>query len=145
MIKRVRISMPVQVVIDALGPQEFSSRVAEIVPASDPGSRSSLVKIDLFDEKGKSGSPPGLRSGLYGKARFPVGQRQVIQVPQRAILQKGQLVGVFIVDPSNTVQLRLIKTGKPYGDRVEVLAGIEDGDRIIVEGMEKTKEGDRVQ
>jgi len=145
MIKRVRLAMPVRVVIDALGPQEFSSRVAEIVPASDPGSRSSTVKIDLSEEKGKSGNPPGLRSGLYGRARFSVGQRQAIQVPQKAILQKGQLVGVFMVDPSNTVHLRLIKTGKPYGDRVEVLAGIEDGDRIIVEGLEKAKEGDRVQ
>jgi multidrug efflux pump subunit AcrA (membrane-fusion protein) len=89
--------------------------------------------------------PPDLRSGLYGRARFSVGQRQAIQVPQKAILQKGQLVGVLIVDPSNTVQLRLIKTGKPYGDRVEVLAGIKDGDRIIVEGLEKVKEGDRVE
>jgi len=41
--------------------------------------------------------------------------------------------------------MRLIKTGKPSGDRVEVLAGIKDGDRIIVEGLEKAKEGDRVQ
>jgi len=145
MLRRVRVGMPVRVVIDALGPQELSSKVAEIVPASDPGSRSSTVKIDLWGEKEKSVSPPDLRSGLYGRARFSVGQRQAIQVPQKAILQKGQLVGVLIVDPSNTVQMRLIKTGKPYADRVEVLAGIKDGDRIIVEGLEKVKEGDRVE
>ena len=145
MIKRVRIAMPVRVVIDALGPQEFSSRVSEIVPASDPGSRSFTVKIDLFGEKGNTGSPTSLRSGLYGKARFSVGQRQAILVPQKAILQKGQLVGVLIVDPFSTLQIRLIKTGKTYGDRVEVLAGIEAGNRIIVEGLEKIKEGDRVQ
>jgi len=145
MLRRVRVGMPVRVVIDALGPQELSSKVAEIVPASDPGSRSSTVKIDLWGEKEKSVGPPDLRSGLYGRARFSVGQRQAIQVPQKAVLQKGQLVGVLIVDPSNTVQMRLIKTGKPYGDRVEVLAGIKDGDRIIVEGLEKVKEGDRVE
>ena len=145
MLRRVRVGMPVRVVIDALGPQELSSKVAEIVPASDPGSRSSTVKIDLWGEKEKSVGPPDLRSGLYGRARFSVGQRQAIQVPQKAVLQKGQLVGVLIVDPSNTVQMRLIKTGKPYGDRVEVLAGIKDGDRIIAEGLEKVKEGDRVE
>ena len=145
MIRRIRPAMPVWVVIDALGPQEFSRRVTEIVPASDPGSRSSTVKIDLFDDKGKIGSPPGLRSGLYGRARFSIGQREAIQIPQKAVLQKGQLVGVLTVDPSNTVQMRLIKTGKPSGDRVEVLAGIKDGDRIIIEGLEKVKEGDRVQ
>ena len=137
MLRKIRLGTPVQVSIDALGPQEVSSRVSEIVPASDPGSRSSTVKIDL--------SQPGLRSGLYGKARFSVGQKQAIQVPQKAILQRGQLVGVFIVDPSDVVRLRLIQAGKTYGDRTEVLSGINDGDRIIVEGLEKVKEGDRVQ
>ena len=137
MLRKIRLGTPVQISIDALGPQELSSRVSEIVPASDPGSRSSTVKIDL--------SQPALRSGLYGKARFSVGQKQAVQVPQKAILQRGQLVGVFIVDPSDVVRLRLIQAGKTYGDRTEVLSGINDGDRIIVEGLEKVKEGDRVQ
>ena len=139
MLGRVRPAMPVRVVIDALGPREFSSRVTEIVPASDPGSRSSTVKIDLFNEMGKV-----LRSGLFGKARFPVGQKQVLKVPQRAIMQRGQLVSVFVVDSSSILQLRLIKTGKPYGDQIEIISGINDGDRIVVEGLERVKEGDRV-
>lgn len=137
MLRKIRLGTPVQISIDALGPQELSGRVSEIVPASDPGSRSSIVKIDL--------NQPALRSGLYGKARFSVGQKQAIQVPQKAILQRGQLVGVFIVDPSDVVRLRLIQAGKTYGDRSEVLSGINEGDRIIVEGLEKVKEGDRVQ
>jgi multidrug efflux pump subunit AcrA (membrane-fusion protein) len=137
MLKKIRLGTSVQISIDALGPQELSGRVSEIVPASDPGSRSSMVKVDL--------SQPALRSGLYGKARFSVGQKQAIQVPQKAILQRGQLVGVFIVDPSHVVRLRLIQAGKTYGDWTEVLSGINDGDRIVVEGLEKVKEGDQVQ
>ena len=127
-----------------LDPRKLSGKVSEIVPASDPASRSFTVKIDLSDGKGQPSSP-ALRSGLYGKARFSVGQKQTIQVPQKAILQRGQLVGVLIVDPSDVVRLRLIQAGKTYGDRTEVLSGINDGDRIIVEGLEKAKEGDRVQ
>jgi len=145
MLKKIRLDTPVRISIDALGPQEFSSRVAEIVPASDPASRSATVKIDLFDEKGRSVGQPFLRSGLYGKARFPVGQKQVIRIPQKAILQSGQLVSVFIIDSSNIVRLRLIKTGKQYGDQMEVLSGMNDRDRIVVEGMERVKEGDRVE
>ena len=145
MLKKVRLDTPVRISIDALGPQEFSSRVTEIVPASDPGSRSSTVKIDLFDGKGGAVGQTVLRSGLFGKARFAVGQKQLIKVPQKAILQRGQLTGVFVVDPSNIVRLRLIKTGKQYADQLEVLSGLNDGDRIVVEGIEKVKEGDRVQ
>jgi multidrug efflux pump subunit AcrA (membrane-fusion protein) len=145
MLKKIRLDSPVRISIDALGPQEFPSRVTEIVPASDPGSRSFTVKIDLFDGKEGSIGQPVLRSGLFGKARFPMGQKQAIQVPRKAILQRGQLVGVFVADASNLLHLRLIKTGKSYDDQLEVLSGLNDGDRIVVEGLEKVKEGDRVE
>jgi len=145
MLKKIRLDTPVRISIDALGPQELSSRVTEVVPASDPGSRSFTVKIDLFVGKVGSIGQPGLRSGLFGKAHFPIGQKQLLKVPQKAILQSGQLVGVFIVDSSNILRLRLIKTGKQYGDEMEVLSGLNDGDRIVVEGIERVKEGDRVQ
>ena len=142
---RIRLGSPSQISIDALGPQEFSRRVTEVVPASDPGSRSSTVKIDLLDAKGSSGSQAALRSGLYGKARFSIGRKQILQVPLKAILQRGQLVSVFVVDSSQILHLRLIKTGKQYGDQLEVLSGLNDGDRIVVEGIERAKEGDRIE
>ncbi len=145
MLGKIRLGTSAQISIDALGPQEFSRRVTEIVPASDPGSRSSTVKIDLFGEKGEAISRPVLRSGLFGKARFPVGRRQILKVPQKAVLEKGQLMGVFVVDPSNILHLRLIKIGRQYGDQWEVLSGLNEGDRIVVEGSEKAKEGDRLQ
>ncbi len=145
MVKKIRAETPVRISIDALGQQEFSCKVTKIVPVSDPGSRSSTVKIDLFDGKGRPIAQPALRSGLFGKARFAIGQRQALRIPQKAILQSGQLVSVFIIDPSNIVRLRLIKTGKQYGDQLEVLSGLNDGDRIVVEGIKTVREGDRVQ
>jgi multidrug efflux pump subunit AcrA (membrane-fusion protein) len=145
MLRQIRLGTPSQISIDAAGPQEFSGRVTEIVPASDPGSRSSTVKIDLSDVKGSSGSRAVLRSGLYGRARFSIGQKQILKVPLKAILQRGQLVSVFIVDSSQILHLRLIKTGKQYGDQLEVLSGMNDGDRIVVEGIERVREGDRVE
>jgi multidrug efflux system membrane fusion protein len=145
MLRHIHLGTPVQISIDAIGPEKFSSRVTEIVPASDPGSRSSVVKIDLSDIKRNSGGRSVLRSGLYGRARFPIGQRQVLKVPQKAILQHGQLVSIFVVDPSNILRLRLIKSGKQYGDRVEVLSGLNDGERIVVEALDRVKEGARVE
>jgi RND family efflux transporter MFP subunit len=145
MLGRIRLGTPSQISIDAVGPEEFSMRVTEIVPASDPGSRSSTVKIDLLEVKGSSGSRAVLRSGLYGKARFSIGQKQILGVPLKAILQRGQLVSVFVVDSTQTLHLRLIKTGKQYGNQLEVLSGLNDGDRIVVEGIERVKEGDRIE
>ncbi len=145
MLKQIRLGTPSQISIDAIGPQEFPRRVTEIVPASDPESRSSTVKIDLLDVKGSSGSQAALRSGLYGKARFSIGRKQILQVPLKTILQRGQLASVFVVDSSQVLHLRLIKTGKQYGDQLEVLSGLNDGDRIVVEGIERVREGDRIE
>ncbi len=145
MLGKIRLGTPSQISIDALGPEEFSRRVTEIVPASDPGSRSSTVKIDVLEVKGSPGSRALLRSGLYGKARFSIGQKQTLKVPLKSILQRGQLVSVFVVDSSQNLHLRLIKTGKQYGEQLEVLSGLSDGDRIVVEGIERVREGDRVE
>jgi len=143
MVGKIRLGMPVKFSIDGLGSQEFSSRVTEIVPVSDPGTRSFTVKIDLSGET--LNSQGLLRSGLYGKTRFSIGQKQIIQVPSKAILQRGQLVGVFVVDASHLLKMRLIKTGKTYGDRIEVLSGIIDEEQVVVDGVENAKEGDEVK
>lgn len=135
---------PAHVAIAALGDRELTGRVAEIVPAADPASRSSTVKIDLPMDAGKEGAPSLLRSGLYGKARFTVGQKQALLIPQQAIVQRGQLIGVFVVDESNIARLRLIKTGKPHGDRIEVIAGLSEGERIVVENVGAISDGTKI-
>ena len=135
---------PAQVVIDAFGDRELTGRVAEIVPAADPASRSYTVKIDLPMEGGKDGTPSLLRSGLYGRARFTVGQKQTLLIPQRAIVHRGQLIGVYVLDESNIARLRLIKTGKPYGERIEVIAGLSEGERIVVEKVGAISDGTRI-
>jgi multidrug efflux pump subunit AcrA (membrane-fusion protein) len=135
---RVHMQETVQVRIDALGDEELAGKVVEIVPTADAASRSYIVKIDLP-------ATSLLRSGLYGKARFTTGQKQALTIPQKAIVQQGQLAGVYVVDESGIAHLRFIKTGKMHGDQIEVLSGISDGDRVVVEGLANLSDGSRVQ
>jgi hypothetical protein len=86
-----------------------------------------------------------LRSGIYGKARFVSGARNVLSVPQKAITQNGQLVSVFVVDQSGTARMRLIKTGEKIGERMEVLSGLNDGEQIVSEVFAQLKDGARVR
>jgi multidrug efflux pump subunit AcrA (membrane-fusion protein) len=124
--------------IDALGADVLEGGVSEITPAADPMSRSYTVKIDLPARQ-------GLRSGLYGVARFTSGRKQAILIPQKAVAQRGQLAGVFVVDDAGVARLRLIKTGKAYGENVEALSGLSDGERIVVDGVADVKDGVKVQ
>ena len=52
-------------------------------------------------------------------------------IPKTAISEQGQLNGVFIVDDRQTAHFRLVRTGKIYGDQVEVLSGLNDGQRYV--------------
>jgi multidrug efflux pump subunit AcrA (membrane-fusion protein) len=145
MVGRIRIKDSVSVRIDAYGSMEWNGSVSEISPASDPGSRSVMVKIDLTPKDIKTSPRPFLRSGFFGKVRFPSGERTLIALPAKAVFFRGQLQGVYIVDSTNVARWRLIQAGKTYGDRVEILSGIRDGERVVVEGLEKVQDGYRIE
>jgi multidrug efflux pump subunit AcrA (membrane-fusion protein) len=129
------------VLIDALGGTELNGRVSEIVPAADAASRSFTLKIDLPT----GASRMGVRSGMFGRARFGIAQQRALLVPQEAVVQRGQLTALFVVDESGIAQLRLIKTGKSHAGRVAVLSGLSEGERIVADGVAAVTEGNRVQ
>jgi RND family efflux transporter MFP subunit len=117
---------------------KLQGRVAEIVPAADTASRTFLVKIDLPRDC-------GCRSGEYGTAGFAVGQERRLSVPRQALVEHGELEGVFVANPQGVLEYRLVKTGKDLGERVEILSGISEGDRIAVSAVERLRDGVRVE
>ncbi len=120
----VRMGQAVPVLVDALSDTELKGKVVEVVPAADPGSRSFLVKVELpVDSR--------LRSGLFGHAEFARGQRESVLVPRTAIVERGQLQGVFVVDQNKMAALHYVTLGRPIKDEIEVLAGLQDGDRLV--------------
>lgn len=123
-VRLVRPGESVSVLLDAFGNSRMRGTVALIVPAADPASRTFLVKIEL---------PPDarLRSGLFGRARFERGTRSALLIPKTAIVQRGQLRGVFTVDASQIAQLRYITLGQTSGDNVEVLSGLQSAEKLI--------------
>jgi multidrug efflux pump subunit AcrA (membrane-fusion protein) len=130
---RVRMGQTVPVVVDSLG-RTLTGRVAEIIPAADPASRTVTVKLDLPAD-------PGLRTGLFGRARFPTGERQALLVPLTALVERGQITSAYVVDGRGIARLRLVTTGTRYGDRVEILSGLDAGERLVVEGAPRLTDG----
>ncbi len=112
---------------------EIQGKISEIVPSVDPMSRSFVVKIELG-----SGN---LRSGMYGKAYFNIGTKKAISIPESALVRKGGLVGVYVVDDKGLVSYRMVKLGEKYGKNVEILSGLSNGEKIIVEGTENAFDG----
>jgi RND family efflux transporter MFP subunit len=122
-IRIVHPGQSVPVSLDSLGNVELPGKVSQIVPIADPASRSFLVKIGLPADA-------RIHSGLFGRARFPVGERQVLLIPLTALVERGQLRGVYVIDANRMSGLRYITLGKTTGQQVEVLSGLQDGERI---------------
>ncbi len=116
--------------------QPISSTVSEIAPAADPASRTFLVKLDLP-------ATDGLRSGQFVRVAVPVGSVTAPYVPEAAVVRRGELEMVFIVD-DHTARMRLIKTGKRDNNEVEILAGLEGGETVVDDGAQTLDDGDLV-
>ena len=134
----VRLGEAVPVVIDALGDQAIAGKVVQIVPSADPSSRTFTVKIDLPVN-------PQIRSGLFGRARFPRGERQSILVPQTAVLHRGQLDAVYVVGKDQIASLRYVTLGTPSAQQVEVLSGLEAGDQVVAQPGDRELSGKKIE
>jgi HlyD family secretion protein len=133
----VHVGQPVTVQFDAVN-QTLNSTIQQIVPAADPKSRSFLVKIPLSNS-GK------LISGMFGRIALPLGERkETLLIPTEAMIQRGQLQGVYVVETSESkaiAVLRWVKTGKSQNGQIEIVSGLKVGDRIITNNISQLSDG----
>lgn len=117
-----------------IGGKNYKRKITKIVKYIDPTMRTFKAKVDIT----------GLTGGQFAKINIPVAKKDAITVPKSAVVQKGELTGVYAVDADNVVSYRIIRTSKAYGDRVEVLSGLSDGDKIIISNLDKVTDGAKI-
>ena len=120
----VHVGQIASVRIDGLGNIQLSGKIAQIVPAADTASHSVLVKVELPVD-------PRLRSGLFGRARFPRGERPALLIPRASLVERGQLQGVYVLDANQIAGLRYVTLGRSSGEQVEVLSGLQAGEKLV--------------
>ena len=123
-IQTIALNQEVIVAVSALGNKTFTGSVQEIFPAADVKSRSFLVKVKLPADK-------ALRSGMFARVSIPIGKAGLMLIPATAVIHSGQLTGIYIVDDTQTAKFRLIRTGRTFGESIEVLSGLKQGDRFV--------------
>lgn len=85
-----------------------------------------------------------LRPGMFTRARIEAGARESIMIPERAVSELQGKTFVWIVDAEKKVHLRPVRLGDLIGSEIAVLEGLTPGERIIVEGVQKVRDGAKV-
>jgi RND family efflux transporter MFP subunit len=114
----------------------MTGRVGEIVPSIDSATRTCTAKIDLP-------AMPRLRTGMFGRAAFSSGKHEALMVPQAAILERGQIQYVHVVE-RDTARLRIVTLGEERGEWREILSGLTPGERIVVAAPPLLADGEHV-
>jgi multidrug efflux pump subunit AcrA (membrane-fusion protein) len=132
--RNLRSGLEVQVLIPDQSQTPVGGQISDIIPVSGAGSLSIQFKVDL---------PPAFAalSGSFVKVRIPAGSREALLLPMQVLRTNGQLTGVLIADSSAKARFRLVKTAPFDAERVEVLAGLEPGERIVAKPGDQIVDG----
>lgn len=116
----------------------FNATIAELSSAADATARSVLARLTV---------PPGtvVRSGQFARVFVPGTPIRTLFVPRTAVALLGQMERSFVVGENNRAQLRLVKTGAVRGDRVEILSGLTDGERVVLAPSAGLREGQTLE
>jgi RND family efflux transporter MFP subunit len=125
-----------RVTVDSPG-LDLEGTIAEISPAADPASRTFLVRIDLPRHD-------LLRSGQFGHALIPLENRRSPDVPQSAVIVRGQMETAFVL-LEGKARMRIVRTGRREGDRIEIVSGLDPGEMLIVSPGPTLRDGDPVR
>ncbi len=104
---------------------DCEATISEVVPESDVASRSFTVKVT-------GPCPPGVYSGMFGRLMVPLDDEEVLVIPVAAVRKVGQLTMVDVVS-DNSVSRRNVRLGRTLELDVEVLAGLVEGELVVVE------------
>ncbi len=143
LIHQIQVGGEARVVFDILPGRPFKALVSEV--SITPGPMSTFpVKLSLEEPS------PRLRPGMIGTAHFELDQNDAktfMLVPSESVfgLPSGEQA-VWIVEPeSKTVHQRKVKVGRLLPEGLQILSGIEGGDRVVVRGVHRLEEGHQVR
>jgi RND family efflux transporter MFP subunit len=101
-----------------------------VFPFADSASNTFTVRLEL---------PPGqfaLYPGMFVKAAFVIGDASRLLIPGRALVRRSEVSGVYVVTDMGTVRFRQVRAGSRFDDRVEILAGLVEGERVALDPVQ---------
>lgn len=134
----LKTGMDVNVTIDALG-QDYTGRIVYVSPAMDDSSKTYQVRIELGENSDT------IKAGLFAHTAIDILQRPAaLFVPKEAVLSKNGRQSIFVLNPDGTVEERAVKIGLINDEDEEIIAGLSDGEIVVLSNQDKLQTGMKV-
>ena len=131
----LKTGMDVNVTIDALG-QDYTGRIVYVSPAMDDSSKTYQVRIELGENSDT------IKAGLFAHTAIDILQRPAaLFVPKEAVLSKNGQQSIFVLNPDGTVEERAVKIGLINDEDEEIIAGLSDGEIVVLSNQDKLQTG----
>jgi len=124
-VARARVGMSASVSLESLPGHVFRGKVAFLDPVLDPQSRTFKVRINVDNTGGE------LKPDMFGEVLFQGTSREALTIPVDAVIPSGRGNMVFVAIGDGRFQPRAVKLGEKSGDRVEVIAGLGEGESVV--------------
>jgi membrane fusion protein (multidrug efflux system) len=135
---RLKVGLPLRMVVDAVPGKVFSGKVDRISPVMDSSSGTFRV-VCAFD------NAPELRPGMFGRIEVVYDQRtDALTVPRIALLEDEGEPAVYVVE-GKTAKRKTVQLGYTNGEIAEIRAGLKEGDRVVTAGKVAIRDGTEVQ
>ena len=133
---KLRLGQALALKIQAYPAESFRGAVFFVGPRVDPSTRTVLMKATIPNPDGR------LRPGMFGTLDLILQTRdQAVVVPENAIQLQGDQTFVWIVDAENRSQMRPVTVGVRLPGKAEIQQGLQSGETVVVEGLQKLRPG----
>ena len=138
-LKQLQAGDDATVEVDAFPGEKFTGRIARVAPVLDPATRTAPIEIEIPNPTSR------LKPGMYARISIVTDQRkESLVVPTNAVVDLGGRRGVFLANADNTVTFRSVRIGFEEDTQIEILDGLNEGDRIVTVGAGALTDSARV-
>lgn len=128
----------IQAQVEALNDQIFAGKIDTINTRIDPVTRSVLVRAILPNHDLL------LKPGLLMKINLIRNEREALVVPEESLIQRKDRFYVLVATAENTLEEREVKTGTHYPAKMEIVSGLDEGEKIVVRGIHTARPGQAI-
>ncbi len=136
---KLRVGQPAALTVDAIAGENFSGRIARVSPVVDPTTGTIKVTVEVRDPSRQ------LKAGMFGRVNIVHDvHTNTLLVPKSAVIAEDAESAVFVVQDSVAYR-KLVKTGYVNGANIEILSGLQTGDKIVTTGQGSLKDSSKVE